>query len=276
MDEKELEKEEARWVAEHGQILRRGCPWADAAERLVFLLGRPAAEIAVLVSRQIDLYTHSPQEAAQEAHDRKLVELCTDQEDKTDELIRDLLLGSIAPTTELTPELAKARAEVSLSELEAFRTALMNVVWWWRDEVKKAAVAFWAGVIERNVHYVHYMYRDKISYRTAWEKIVPQKRYCDKAYVHRLRWVVWPSVVAPAAPAWADCLLQVFNWLVSLSMSDWEHKKQQVISAFPKAATGYPDVVRQLDITRDMIVDYTREALKAALMDRFPYSEYIG
>jgi len=46
------------------------CVWVDTAERLAMMLGRPAAELAVLVARQVEYYSLSPQEAAHEHFER--------------------------------------------------------------------------------------------------------------------------------------------------------------------------------------------------------------
>jgi len=67
---------ETDWVTRariRGTILP-ACPWLDAAQRMVTVVGRPAAELTKLFAQQLDLYSLSPEEEAHKEFERKVEE----------------------------------------------------------------------------------------------------------------------------------------------------------------------------------------------------------
>jgi len=65
-------------------VILPSCPWLDAAERMVQMIGRPAAVLTKLFADQLDLYSLSPQEAAHEAFKNKIIEGTEDERNKLD------------------------------------------------------------------------------------------------------------------------------------------------------------------------------------------------
>lgn len=92
-EEKEIKEAKSLQERHAGIILADGCPWAEAAERLAMMLGRPAATIAVLLSRQLDLYTHSPQDEAHAAHDEELSSWSLHQSEMINEMTTDQIFS---------------------------------------------------------------------------------------------------------------------------------------------------------------------------------------
>ena len=115
--EKDTQKEweelgiETDWYARavlRGWILP-SCPWLNAAERMVNIVGRPAAELTKLFANQLDLYSLSPQEAAHKKFEEE-VEKGTREERVKLNLAMAAYTGS--PVSPINPEVYKWASEV--------------------------------------------------------------------------------------------------------------------------------------------------------------------
>jgi len=115
--ERDVDKEwkelgiETDWVTRariRGFILP-SCPWLDAAQRMVNIVGRPAAELTKLFSDQLELYSLSPQEEAHKEFERK-VETGTREERVKLQMAMAAYTGS--PVTPINEEVYRWASQV--------------------------------------------------------------------------------------------------------------------------------------------------------------------
>ena len=133
-EEKEIQEAKSLQVRHAGVILADGCPWAEAAERLAMMLGRPAATIAVLLSRQLDLYTHSPQDEAHKAHDKELSQWSQNQAQLIDDLTSEQILSMSIPPP-ISPSEIQAREEIDPNRYVSAQNAVYETLQYFIDRL---------------------------------------------------------------------------------------------------------------------------------------------
>lgn len=176
--ERDVDKEwkelgiETDWVTRariRGFILP-SCPWLDAAQRMVNIVGRPAAELTKLFSQQLDLYSLSPQEEAHKEFERK-VDTGTREERVKLNLAMAAYTGS--PVTPINEEVYRWASDV-VETVKSYRDRTYDLYKQVAQMPRVTGIAevtrgtWWAGAVRYQAVKLYIPYYEKTVYMTTW------------------------------------------------------------------------------------------------------------